>query len=70
MRYIPLLVVLVLDIVLLVFRQQIALAYINAQGGCYPWSPAEVEYHDGMTLCPGQSARMRLKIIIPADKSI
>lgn len=30
--------------------------YINARAGCWPWSPKMVEYHRGMTLCPGQSA--------------
>jgi hypothetical protein len=28
----------------------------NAVDGCYPWSPKEVEFRQGMTLCPGQSA--------------
>ena len=27
-----------------------------AQSGCYPWAPRLVEFHQGMTLCPGQSA--------------
>lgn len=34
--------------------------YINGRAGCWPWSPAEVDYSEGMTLCPGQSARMRV----------
>jgi hypothetical protein len=39
------------------------LLIVNARGGCYPWSPKQVPYQDNMTLCPGQSATMR--IIIP-----
>jgi hypothetical protein len=46
------------------FGPQVALFYINAKGGCFPWSPAEVEYYDGMTICPGQSARMTIPLII------
>lgn len=30
--------------------------FINASAGCYPWSPKEVPFHQGMTLCPGQTA--------------
>jgi hypothetical protein len=30
---------------------------LNLGAGCPPWAPSVVEYHDGMTLCPGQSAR-------------
>jgi hypothetical protein len=33
---------------------------INAAGGCYPWSPKDVEFHQGMTLCPGQTAHIEL----------
>lgn len=45
-----------------VARLDAELFYINAQAGCYPWSPAIVEYHDGMTICPGQGARMRIDL--------
>ena len=34
----------------------------NAIGGCYPWSPAEVEYHEGMTLCPGQTTLIKIEV--------
>lgn len=30
--------------------------WINAWYGCYPWSPKEVPFHQGMTICPGQTA--------------
>lgn len=50
------------DLILLYFRNDLALLWINARGGCYPWSPREVEYHDHMTLCPGQTARMHIPI--------
>lgn len=42
--------------------------YLNAKAGCYPWSAAEVEYHDGMTLCPGQSFRLMIPLIIDRPK--
>jgi hypothetical protein len=29
----------------------------NLSAGCTPWAPAEVEFKQGMTLCPGQSAK-------------
>jgi hypothetical protein len=35
---------------------------INAAGGCYPWSPKDVEFHQGMTLCPGQTAHGTIKL--------
>jgi hypothetical protein len=28
---------------------------VNAEYGCFPWSPAVVQYHDSMTVCPGQT---------------
>lgn len=44
---------------------------INASAGCWPWSPRVVEYHDNMTLCPGQRARIRFIVpIMPARKDI
>lgn len=39
----------------------------NASAGCYPWSPKEIEFHQGMTICPGQSAVGRL-IISPTSQ--
>jgi hypothetical protein len=27
----------------------------NAIAGCYPWSPKTVIFHQGMTICPGQT---------------
>ncbi len=50
---------------LLLAHDRLALLLINARGGCYPWSPPEVEYHDGMTLCPGQA--VRVPFAIPND---
>lgn len=41
----------------------IGLLIINARGGCYPWSPSEVEFHQGMTICPGQTATMHMDVI-------
>ena len=35
---------------------------INAAGGCYPWSPKDVAFHQGMTLCPGQTAHGTIKL--------
>lgn len=58
------------DVMAVVFRKEIALIVINAKGGCYPWSPREVEYHDGMTLCPGQSARTRIEIKVKSERDI
>jgi hypothetical protein len=34
----------------------------NAAGGCYPWSPKDVAFHQGMTLCPGQTAHGTIKL--------
>lgn len=38
---------------------------INASGGCYPWSPKTVVFHQGMTICPGQSAVGAFRIEMP-----
>lgn len=69
---IALLLVIGIDTGLLLTLTPVRLFFINAQYGCYPWSPAEVLYRDGMTLCPGQAVRMQLKIPLPAptDKGI
>lgn len=48
----------------------VRLFFINAQYGCWPWSPAEVFYRDGMTLCPGQTARIKIPLPAPTDKGI
>jgi hypothetical protein len=54
--------------VIYVHREEWRLLYINARAGCYPWSPAEVEFHEGMTICPGQRARGRIIIIPPTGR--
>ena len=38
------------------------------RAGCWPWSPALVEYHPGMTLCPHQEVDVTFTIIIPRDE--
>lgn len=50
---------------LVICHDQVVRFWINADAGCWPWSPAEVEYHDGMTICPGQSARATIIIVVP-----
>lgn len=35
---------------------------LNARDGCYPWSPKTVPFHQGMTICPGQSAVMTVTV--------
>lgn len=40
----------------------VAIAVDNAASGCYPWSPKEVEFHQGMTICPSQSARFTIEV--------
>ena len=39
---------------------------LNTRDGCYPWSPKEVKvpFHQGMMLCPGQTA------ILPGGSTI
>lgn len=37
----------------------------NASAGCFPWSPAEVEFYQGMTLCPHQRARVTIPLALP-----
>jgi hypothetical protein len=44
------------DGAVIVLHERIAHFILNARDGCWPWSPADVEYHDGMTICPGQTA--------------
>lgn len=56
---------LLVDAAMVVFGARIALFVINASAGCWPWSPGDVEYHDGMTICPGQSAHLDLIISVP-----
>ena len=56
-------------IAVVVFEDRLRLLVENAKGGCFPWSPAVVEYHEGMTLCPGQSVIITIKIT-PDDGSI
>lgn len=49
---------------LLFFRDEAFVFYLNAKAGCWPWSPKVVDYHEGMTICPGQSARATIIIQI------
>ena len=35
----------------------VTVAIGNLLNGCGPWAPAVVEFHQGMTLCPGQTAK-------------
>lgn len=51
----------------MVFHDRVRLLVANARAGCFPWAPAEVEYHPGMTLCPGQSARAYVLVPFPWD---
>ena len=57
-------IVILLLAVIIALIPQIVLLVLNARAGCYPWSPREVEYHDHMTLCPGQRAVVG-RIVIP-----
>jgi hypothetical protein len=65
------------QVVLLVFvlallavnRQQVFLLALNARYGCFPWSPAVVDYKPGMTLCPGQSTRVTVPLTQQEDGS-
>lgn len=50
---------------LVLFRDEIRLVFENARSGCWPWSPAVVDYYPGMTLCPGQEARVRIIVPLP-----
>jgi hypothetical protein len=59
---------LVADLIALAFRQNVALFIVNAFGGCFPWSPRDVQYYPGMTLCPGQTAHTVIVIEVPASK--
>lgn len=34
----------------------------NIAAGCTPWSPKQVEFQQGMTLCPGQSASFSIGV--------
>lgn len=52
------------------YGHEIVLFVINAKGGCFPWSPKEVEYYDGVTLCPGQSTSLKMYIVIPAKPGV
>lgn len=47
------------------FAFQSAILIVNAVDGCYPFAPREVPYHDGMTLCPGQSTHMQFEFEFP-----
>lgn len=58
----------VVNLALFFYGQQIMLFYLNAKGGCFPWSPKEVEYHDNMTICPGQSTRMSIPLTVESPK--
>lgn len=50
------LVLIALNIAVLIWPQDVRLLVINARAGCFPWSPKEVEFKQGMTICPGQRA--------------
>ena len=50
------------NVVLWTAGDRVILFVINARAGCWPWSPAEVEYYPGMTLCPGQTAKTTIMI--------
>jgi hypothetical protein len=39
----------------------------NARDGCFPWSPAVVEFSPGMTICPGQMVVITIQIPVPAQ---
>jgi hypothetical protein len=47
------------------FGPRAYLLIINAKGGCYPWSPSVVEYHDHMTVCPWQTVMIKVPLEIP-----
>jgi hypothetical protein len=59
---------LILNLVLFFKGEQMVLLWINGRAGCYPWSPREVEYKPGMTLCPGQSTTVGVPMIAPRQK--
>ena len=56
---------LIFNAAMIFWPQTVVLFLINARAGCFPWTPPEVEYREGMTLCPGQSARMTIIIALP-----
>ncbi len=41
----------------------------NVAVGCYPWSPAEVEYHEGMVRCPGQRIIWTIQVAPPEPRA-
>jgi len=43
----------------------LAVEISNVTSGCYPWSPKHVVFHQGMTLCPGQSAEISVPVWHP-----
>jgi hypothetical protein len=55
----------VVNLAVVFFRKDVALFYINARAGCWPWSPKVVPYHEGMTICPGQAAMV--PFVIPFE---
>lgn len=44
------------------------LFFVNAEHGCYPWSPKKIAFRQGMTLCPGQEAELDIGIQISGPK--
>lgn len=46
------------------------LAISNLFDGCGPLAPAEVEFKQGMTICPGQTARGNFHIDVGQDRHI
>lgn len=59
------LAILMADAALALFRDRVALFIVNGRAGCWPWSSGVVEYHDGMTLCPGQSVELQIIFVVP-----
>jgi hypothetical protein len=49
-------------------RERVALFVLNGWHGCWPWSPKEVTFYQGMTLCPGQTARAEFNVEIVPPK--
>lgn len=54
-----------LNVVIWAWGPQIVLLVINAKCGCFPWSPKEVPYKPGMTICPGQTAIVTVTVPVP-----
>lgn len=51
---------------LYLWPEPIMLFFINARAGCWPWSPSDVEFHQGMTICPDQRAHGFIELPPPS----